>query len=148
MIQLTKYGFRTSYDIDDMLYDDATWLAEQTTGSLKSFREIVERFELTDRYVGEFWKIVAQKRAERTKEIKKLEREREILDGATRGKRDYHVMVDEKEYTLTKEEFEALKMYKTPEKISNCCGADVTESNDFTARCYDCKENCGIIHVF
>lgn len=62
MIQLTKYGFRTSYDIDDMLYDDATWLAEQTTGSFKSFREIVERFELTDRYVGEFWKIVSEKR--------------------------------------------------------------------------------------
>ncbi len=62
MIQLTKYGFRTSYDIDGMLYDDATWLAEQTTGSFKSFREIVERFELTDRYVGEFWKIVSEKR--------------------------------------------------------------------------------------
>lgn len=62
MIQLTKYGFRTSYDIDDMLYDNMTWLAEQTTGSFKSFREIVERFELTDRYVGEFWKIVSEKR--------------------------------------------------------------------------------------
>lgn len=62
MIQLTKYGFRTSYDIDDMLYDNATWLAEQTTCSVKSFREIVERFELTDRYVGDFWKIVSEKR--------------------------------------------------------------------------------------
>lgn len=136
MIQLTKYGFRTSYDIDDMLYDDMTWLAEQTTGSFKSFRKVVEVMVLSDNHVDEFWEIVSKKRYEN--DMRKREKAREIP-----------VIINGEEGLFTKEEFEVAKqILGIPEKISNCCGADVTESNDYTARCFDCKENCGVVYHF
>ena len=61
------------------------------------------------------------------------------------------VRIGEKDYLMTKEEFEVTKQVlkeNSPEKISDCCGVDVTSCNDYTARCRDCKEICGIVYVF
>lgn len=116
-------------NIDELLYKDMKWLAEQTRRPFTDFLEIAYRLDLTDEYWDKFWKIVAQIRAEKSEGKDKIEY---IFRG--------------KEKRVTPEEFKVVEQIlgKFPGSISNCCSAKVLGGDI----CSDCKEHCGIIYTF
>lgn len=123
MVQLTKNGFESSYDIDNMLYNDMIWLTKQVRKPYREFEKLAKEIDLTQENWNRFWQKIRNYRSQ--------ERDIECL---IRGKTKF----------LTEEEFEVVKQILfSPDVISNCCGADVKDG-----RCWDCNSLCEKVYVF
>lgn len=154
-------NFGRHFDIDEMLHDMAMWLVVQAVKPTDEFVELAVQVNIRQEDWDAFWKEMREKEG-RKKEIHhhivsgKCVRcgksfEESFCEDCKRKEGDMEVIIGDKEYRLTKEEFEVVKQIlkeNSPEKISDCCGADVTGCNDYTARCRDCKEICGIVYIF
>lgn len=124
MIQLTKSGFQSSYDIDQMLYNDMVWLSHKIGLPVKEFEVVAKQMELTQDNWTRFWRVVRSRRLQ---------------------EKSIHVVINEKERVFTQEEFEVAKqILGTPDRVSNCCSAPI----DDEMLCSDCGEHCGEIYLF
>ncbi len=127
MIQLTEEGFKSFYDIDQMLYNDTIWLSKQVSGNVKEFEKTAKQMELGQKEWDIFWK--------RIRAIKSI---------MNKDKRDIETYINGKKKMMTKDEFEFAEFYLgEAEEESNCCSASVVHD-----RCSDCKENCTTVYVF
>lgn len=124
MIQLTKNGFESSYDIGNMLYNDMIWLTKQVKKPYAEFEKIAKEIDLTQDNWNMFWKKIREYRSE---------------------VRDIECIVSGRSKMVSEEEFEVVKQILfSPEVVSNCCSADIL-GDDI---CSDCKEHCGKVYIF
>jgi len=124
MIRLTKNGFESSYDLDDMLYKDMEWLFKQVKLPKKKFEKIATELELDQENWNRFWKRVRDYRTQL---------------------KDIECIINDKSRYVSEEELEVLKQILChPDIISNCCSADIIGEDI----CSDCKEHCGRVYLF
>ncbi len=127
--------FNRSFDVEKMLFDNALWLVVQAERPVKEFVNVANQIDIRQQDWDIFWKRLRIKN-------KGIKKEGEI-----------EVMIGDKEYRFTEEEFEVAKQILNnpdPEEISNCCSAGVEphRDDDHSSICRDCKEGCGIVYVF
>ena len=124
MVTLTKNGFESSYDLDEMLYEDMEWLYNQIKLPRREFEKIAKEMELDQENWNRFWNKIRRYRTE---------------------ERNIECDINGKTKFLTKEEFEVVKqILGSPDEMSNCCSADIIG----TDICSDCKEHCGKVYIF
>lgn len=124
MIQLSKNGFESSYDVNGMLYNDMVWLSNRINMPVKEFEKIAKQMELTQENWTRFWRVVRSCRLQ---------------------ERNIEVLINDKERVFTEEEFEVAKqILGSPERVSNCCTASI----DDEGLCSDCGEHCGSVYLF
>lgn len=124
MIQLTNNGFESSYDINQMLYNDMVWLSHKINLPVKEFEVVAKQMELTQDNWTRFWNVVRHCRLQ---------------------EKNIHVLINDNERTFTQEEFEVAKqILGTPDRVSNCCSSSI----DDEGLCMDCGEHCGELYIF
>jgi hypothetical protein len=67
MIEITKNGVQSSYNIEEMLLEDAEWLAKQGWKKKKDFVKLAKQIELGQREWNYFWTTLRE-----LKEVNKL----------------------------------------------------------------------------
>lgn len=128
MINLTKNGFNTSYDLDGMLHDDAVWLSMQIKEDKDLFINLAQKFDLRQKDWDTFWKRVRAVRS--------------VIDN---DKKEIETRLHDKKRMMTKDEFEFAEFYLgEADEVSNCCSATIIG----TDICSECKEHCGKVYVF
>jgi len=133
MINLTRSGFKRSFDVDEMLYEDMVWLTEQVRVNVGEFEEVATQMSLRQEDWDKFWKKIR------------------TIKEATQREFTIECVVLGREWQLTQEEFEFVKqLLGEPQELSNCCGSEVYphNTNDHTSRCVDCKEGCGVVYFW
>lgn len=56
MVTLTEEGFKSSYNLDEMLAEDALWLVEQARKDKNEFLKIASQIQLGQKEWDLFWK--------------------------------------------------------------------------------------------
>jgi len=56
MVTLTEEGFKTSYNLDEMLAEDALWLVKQAKKDKNEFLKIASQIQLGQKEWDLFWK--------------------------------------------------------------------------------------------
>ena len=129
---MRDFDFNRHFDIDEMLREDAEWLAGKTELNKERFVSLARKFQLRQEDWNTFWRLV--------RGIKK-ETEGGLIE----------VYVTEKERFVSEGELKKLtQLFGEPEEVSNCCGVDIYPHNSkyHVSRCTGCGEGCGITYVF
>ena len=56
MVTLTEEGFKSSYNLDEMLAEDALWLVKQAKKDKNEFLKIASQIQLGQKEWDLFWK--------------------------------------------------------------------------------------------
>jgi hypothetical protein len=56
MVTLTEEGFKSSYNLDEMLAEDALWLVKQAGKNKNEFLKIASQIQLGQKEWDLFWK--------------------------------------------------------------------------------------------
>ena len=56
MVTLTEEGFKSSYNLDEMLAEDALWLVKQAKKNKNEFLKIASQIQLGQKEWDLFWK--------------------------------------------------------------------------------------------
>jgi hypothetical protein len=56
MVTLTEEGFKSSYNLDEMLAEDALWLVKQARKDKNEFLKIASQIQLGQKEWDLFWK--------------------------------------------------------------------------------------------
>lgn len=55
---MTNNGFESSYNIDQMLYNDMVWLSKRIHLPVKEFEVVAKQMELTQENWARFWRVI------------------------------------------------------------------------------------------